>query len=345
MSHPMNTPVRALLLAATVALAAAACGGLVDSPSAPPRVFESAFDTPAPGALPYDEALGPRVAISQRTLFVGAYVMDDIIFGFRPRCPTAAGDARLEVGRFRIMTREVTKRAYKRCIAEGRCPSRASDTDPLDPLSPTPWDAPSRELEPVAASPANAETFCRAYGGELPTRGQWHAAAGATDTTLATPWVTRRFPQCFVDPSVTDCQDFEASSPYPRRIAPGSKAVPLRPVATTPWDVSPEGVFDLYGNASEWLRPLSTDLPQYGCDEPALNDAAYHRGPRAANNRLFAAAAPAPMLVSAWFNYDGDVADYPGRLPPLYVSTVLYTKAEETHYRSGFRCVFPEDPR
>ncbi len=338
---PLALP--ALLLACGVALlAGTACGGAVEEPAPPHRVFEPAFDPPAPGASTYSDELGARASIAQRTVFVGWYNLSNVDLGFHPACPTAGPSGHLEVGRFRIMTHEVTKRAYKRCIAEGRCPARASDTDSGDPVR-VPWDAPSRELEPVAASPANAETFCRAYGGELPTLGQWHAAAGATQTELATPWVSHRMPQCFADSSQANCLDFEASAEVPRRA--GHSPVPLRRVGTTPWDVSPEGAFDLYGNASEWLRPPSVDLPTGGCDGPALMDAAYYRGPRTATDRRVNLAAPALGFVFAWLNYDGAVAEAgAGRLlETISVWMFLRETPEKTDYRSGFRCVFPEE--
>lgn len=162
----------ALLVAAT------ACA----SNRAPPAVrrLEPAFEEPDPEGEPAagDAAardLGcPRVPRGAVCLPAGlaALGVDGPEARFEERPPHAV---RLEA--FAIDRREVSSRAYSRCVREGRCgePGCAVERSNRVPARCVAW--------------ADAEKYCLWRGGRLPTEAEWErAAAGLLPAHRTFPW-------------------------------------------------------------------------------------------------------------------------------------------------------------
>ncbi len=199
----------------------------------------------------------------------------------------------------------------------------------------------------MAVSAIGAEAFCRAYGGELPTKGQWLVAAHATNGTVGLPWVTDRLLGCFTDPKLPLCSEYEASAPLPRKQHPGQDFAKLRDVGTTAWDVSPEGVMDLYGNAFEWVRRPSRPYDYAtSCDAPAVTEADYYRGPPVSANSTVVRVnvGPASTLNVIWFEWDVIATQGPAYGPiGAFQLWGAYDPTPVPYYRDGFRCVFPKE--
>lgn len=96
------------------------------------------------------------------------------------------------------------------------------------------------ELPVVLVSAYAASAFCATQGGSLPTESQWLFAARGPEQVREYPW-GKDSPPCTTSNRQQHCSGF-------------SKDGPLN-VATSTHDRTPEGVFDLFGNVSEWISP------------------------------------------------------------------------------------------
>lgn len=126
---------------------------------------------------------------------------------------------------------EVTRGDFERCVARGAC-ERHVDTAPLDPA-----DA---DLPVTMVRAADAEAYCRARGARLPSEREVERAARGTLGRLY-PWGNlwngklANHGRLGLDPS--DDTDGYAE---------------LAPVGSFASGRTPDGFFDLAGNAAEW---------------------------------------------------------------------------------------------
>lgn len=120
---------------------------------------------------------------------------------------------------FWIYKFEITNAQYRACITENSCQGDANDY-------------PENDLPVVNITWFEADAYCTAMGGRLPTEAEWEKAARGTDD--------REFP--WGDESPT------CDLAYMEKCGPGKI-----PVGSLPDGVSPYGVMDMSGNAWEWV--------------------------------------------------------------------------------------------
>ena len=123
---------------------------------------------------------------------------------------------------------EVSRRAYQACVQAKACRQ-----------VPARFRAPGKgNLPMVGVTWAEARSYCRWRGGDLPTERQWVAAArGDTMPPRLWPWGRH---------AVRGCA---------RILAP--KVASIGPVGGQPCDASAFGVLGLAGNVREWVRRSS----------------------------------------------------------------------------------------
>lgn len=133
---------------------------------------------------------------------------------------------------------EVTNRSYRECAAEGVCgePWQGGGVDPK--VQQRYGDDTYLDYPLLGVFWRSAQRYCQWRGRRLPTEAEWELAArgpGGRDY----PWGNER-PACERLPEVCD-----------PAMSTGWLVDRMRPVGTTPGDETPEGVFDLSGNARE----------------------------------------------------------------------------------------------
>ena len=202
-----------------------------------------------------------------------------------------------------------------------------------DPV-PGPYTAEAKAKLPVGVPYAFARSFCRAYGGDLPTLGQARRALAAEDPGYGIPRVSNDLVACGRRAEALPICDTVAREGVYSLPRVGEQRRALHPVGAAEWDVGPFGHHDLFGNAAEWVRghppacdpsdPLMTEADAYG---PSLETIP----------KRTVAVHPAFGLL------------YPrGGLPftqkpshPEIVYDGPELRAEDATYYSGFRCGFP----
>lgn len=103
-----------------------------------------------------------------------------------------------------------------------------------------------------------ARRICQKRGGDLPTEAQWEAAARGAERRLY-PWGSEP-PTCtgvtFARSENGECKQYREARPVP--------------VATSPQDVTPNGVYDMGGNVYEWVQdPFLSPYPRCSpCVDP-----------------------------------------------------------------------------
>lgn len=153
-----------------------------------------------------------------------------------PRCPDFGNEQPLRtvsLSRFGLDTTEVSVVAYARCVQARRC-------------RPIPYYRGGRrfdrpDLPAVLVDHRNASTYCEFMGGQLPTEAQFERAARG---------LGRR--------------KYAWGNHYHRHVANHGQLahnptfaddghIELAPVTSYPAGATPEGVFNLAGNAAEWV--------------------------------------------------------------------------------------------
>ncbi len=142
------------------------------------------------------------------------------------------------VARFGIDRTEVSRGAYRACVASGRC---APSSEIVDDLTS------GEDGLPVAGIDLHrAERYCAARGGRLPTEEEWTRAARGDDER-SFPWGSS------YDPGL-------ANHGRPPGLAdPSDGFLHAAPVGSFPSGASPFGVLDLAGNVWEWTSSMPTE--------------------------------------------------------------------------------------
>ena len=205
--------------------------------------------------------------------------------------------AAFEMDRF-----EVTNARYRACVDSGACKppqSRASHLRPgyFD-------DAAFADYPVIFVDHAQAETFCKAEGGRLPTEAEWERAARGTDVSAphTFPWGEKQ-PDCTLA----------------NMGGAGSCVGDTDRVGRRPEGASPYGAMDMAGNVWEWTSDW------YGADFYASEGAKKPdpRGPSEGRLKV--------MRGGCWVSGADSLR-----------STCRKAELPSTWaYNVGFRCVYP----
>ena len=152
----------------------------------------------------------------------------EFLMGDEDGLPDSRPMHRTRLSSYWIDKYEVTNAQYRLCVKSGAC---------LPPKDRQIFDDAERAQYPVTnVTWAQARTFCQWRGRRLPTEAEWEKAARGTDG--------RRYPW---GNSVELIKNLVKEQP--------ARAIGQRPAAigSFPATMSPYGVFDLVGNAWEWV--------------------------------------------------------------------------------------------
>ena len=141
---------------------------------------------------------------------------------------------RVWTDRFGMERFEVTNARWRGCVIRGRCPpARVAPTDPR-------LSAPRMPV--VGITSIEAEAFCAAVGGRLPTEREWERAARGVDGRRRFPWGRLYNPRRANHGRHPEGPDDRDGFSF------------AAPVGSFPSGASPEGIDDLAGNVWEWTR-------------------------------------------------------------------------------------------
>lgn len=148
---------------------------------------------------------------------------------------------------------EVTVARYRRCVTDGGC--AAPSTNAVQGCTYTDA-AGDRELFPVTCVPwPSAQEFCAWDGGRhLPTEAQWEQAA-RTSAGSKYPWGDAFSCDRAVLGGASQCSEYAGQLP--------------RAVGSARSGASPERVYDLVGNAAEWVGDWFGSYPTTALTDPS----------------------------------------------------------------------------
>ncbi len=309
------------------------CGGEVAGPPIPPSATD--FPPPEAGAVPYDPAIGALGTVPGGVAYIGwwqmdahfgsdGYTMDGFTLSPRACSPAFMEHARVIVAPFRLMITEVTNAAYARCVNEGACgaPQLGDDAVHFPNIRP-PWDAPGEARKPVAVSWRQARAFCRHYGGDLPTPGQFARASDPDTDSPGIPSMIGLLQDCYAHPAESpECEHVGHPADAPQQGAPTlTNGGLLLDVGSFPQDTGPFGQQDLFANAAEWERAGVPAVVLDACTWPLYDHDVY----------------PPPEQPPHGFTYFPPGTLSNGDVLPDYEAT----DGDLGTAITGFRCAFP----
>lgn len=143
------------------------------------------------------------------------------------------------VSDFEIDATEVTVERYLRCVAAGGC------APPSFPAGDPRYDVASFPITHVTWQ--DAANYCSWAGGRLPTEAEWELAARGFGNRMF-PWGN------VYSPRLANHGSFADERTPARTTTDGSDGfIGLAPVGSFPDGATPTALFDMAGNASEWV--------------------------------------------------------------------------------------------
>jgi formylglycine-generating enzyme required for sulfatase activity len=287
----------------------------------------SDFPPPDPNAVPYDDRIGPLLQVPGGETDIGFWEGVWQVGTYRDLTPIGCAldpngtdgsivtddhpvSVTVSVETFGLMATEVSNRAYGLCVDDGGCqaPDFALEDAQGNPID---WRSPSIAEHPVLVSWELAYAFCRHYGGDLPTAGEFSRAASGDAMAYSVPAMIDEWRACAEGSADPECARFQFYGDW----------VDLLDVGTDATDVGPYGHRDLFTNAAEWMRGEPVIRPATSCTTFAEHDLALEDHPWYGNSAYF------PML-GAYSSFD--------QIAPQLPESSQYPRAY-----TGFRCAFP----
>jgi formylglycine-generating enzyme required for sulfatase activity len=169
---------------------------------------------------------------------------------------TTTPERHVFVSPFYLDRYEVTNRRFIACLDAGVC---VIETNPIGSA----WDreehsTPENLDKPfLGASVTGAKTFCQWSGGWLPTEAQWERAASGLGDKPRPYSQGYELPTCAQE-YTKECLPPPPSLPHPSKV--GENRTP-----------NPEGLYDLGGNATEYVADVYSPTFLEDCPEPCKN--------------------------------------------------------------------------
>lgn len=166
-----------------------------------------------------------------------------------PRAESARVVHSVGVQRFCIDAHEVTVRQYDHCQQRGDCPSpeltNAGNQSGVG-FVPRYYVEPEKygDHPMLGVSWDQARAYCAFRGGRLPTEAEWEYVASSRGARSDRIWADAAFGAVVEE----DCEGEAAGT-----IALGACSRGTAPVGESPADQTAQGVFDMAGNAAEWV--------------------------------------------------------------------------------------------
>jgi len=159
---------------------------------------------------------------------------------------------RHQVQRFCLDRYEVTVDAYARCVDARRCADSRREMRTDGGVNLCNATLSGRGNHPLnCVSYDEAEAYCRWRGARLPTNPEWELGAEGTHPVRTWPWGNRPPDASRINACANECPRNEFRVPS-YRFDDGWPST--APPGTFPAGATPEGVMDLAGNVSEWVR-------------------------------------------------------------------------------------------
>ena len=169
-------------------------------------------------------------------------------------------ESAVTVSDFRIDRLEVRVGDYQRCIEVGPCRAR--------PLALGGRRFEQADLPATMVSHADAALYCDYRGGRLPTEAEWEYAARGGAKARRFPWGN------VFDPYFANGGRFaQGVDPYESK----DGFLELAPVGSFAAGKTADGIFDMAGNAEEWVADWFAEYPQSASVAPSGPDAGDER--------------------------------------------------------------------
>jgi formylglycine-generating enzyme required for sulfatase activity len=183
----------------------------------------------------------------------------------------------VQLNAFCLDLSEVTVAQYEACVKDKSCPPAASKVDwtGVQPHDLAAWSGfcnagkPDRASHPInCVTHSEAHAYCKHQEKRVPSEEEWEYAARGSEGRMY-PWGNQRPGETLLNACGLECSAkaklldlglaslFEASDGF----------VGTAPVRSFPAGRTPQGVFDLGGNVSEWTSSPYCPYPGSNCSD------------------------------------------------------------------------------
>jgi formylglycine-generating enzyme required for sulfatase activity len=239
----------------------------------------AAPESGAVGDTPKDEPCPEgMVHIDGGTFFIGSQKDSKIL-------ETAKPQHKVRLSPFCMGKNEVAVAEYESCVKAGKCEDAHQDSFyPQGSKSDAEWAAerekfseycnwgkPDRKDHPInCVTWGQADRYCRAQGGRLPTEAEWEFAARGPDGRVY-PWGDEPPSQIHANTCGSECVKWRTERDLPEH-APmfpfADDFSGTAPVGSFPKGTTADGINDLIGNVFEWVSTKFHAYPDTEEEDP-----------------------------------------------------------------------------